>query len=231
MLQPSVVRIGRANQRLSVMDLSFPSQRQQLYHRTGTETSIFSTRENRSETDRAMESLGTNKNKEAFSSWVLPFPFPTVMFSLKCLCCFFFWHTCLSCISIPCQIKKHSSVYYSRSWRFIFAALHSRSLGRKVFSRVFFIFQLTGQTLDCLPLCLKAWTLTHLPCVLSAAACVVIGWHQTSVFSCSIGTEPVPVALAASVLQAGQRLQQTAPQAQPLFDCLCLHAAKHRIKL
>lgn len=35
-LQPSVVRIGRVNQRLSVMDLSFPSRRQQLYHRTGS---------------------------------------------------------------------------------------------------------------------------------------------------------------------------------------------------
>lgn len=36
MLQPSVVRIGKVNQRLRVMDLSFPSHRQQLYHRTGS---------------------------------------------------------------------------------------------------------------------------------------------------------------------------------------------------
>lgn len=31
-----------------------------------------------------------------------------------------------------------------------------------------------------LPLCLKAWPLTHLPCVLSAAVCVVIGWHRNT---------------------------------------------------
>lgn len=34
-LRLSAVQIGRVNQRLSVMDLSFPSHRQQLYHRTG----------------------------------------------------------------------------------------------------------------------------------------------------------------------------------------------------
>ncbi len=45
------------------------------------EPSIFSTREKKTETDRkrgrtrAMESLGTNKKKEALSSWVLHFPF------------------------------------------------------------------------------------------------------------------------------------------------------------
>lgn len=34
-----------------------------------------------------MESLGTDKKKEALSSWVLPFSVPTQVFSLKYFCC------------------------------------------------------------------------------------------------------------------------------------------------
>lgn len=70
-----------------------------------------------------------------------------------------------------------------------------------------------------LPVCLKAWTLTRLPCVRSAAACVVIGWHQTSFFPCSMGQGQCQSHWQSPPCRHGQRLCQTAPQAQPLFDC------------
>lgn len=69
----------QVNQRLSMMDLSFPSHRQQLYHRTGSPPHFPPERKRQRQTERgrtrAMESMGTNKKKEALSSWVLRFPF------------------------------------------------------------------------------------------------------------------------------------------------------------
>lgn len=65
-----------------------------------------------------------------------------------------------------------------RSWRFIsqplFTSVHSAG-------KVFNSFRGAG-CCSSPPRCLKAWTPTASPCVLSAAACAVIGWHQTSFF-------------------------------------------------
>lgn len=80
-----------------------------------------------------------------------------------------------------------------------------------------------------LPLCLKAWTLSHLPCVLSAAACVVIGWHQTTFSPSPLGAWPVPVALAEFALQtcrgnARRHLRHNfSLTAQPLPPCRTLN--------
>lgn len=76
-LQPSVVRIGRVNQRLCDGSLFPISQATDLSQ--DREPSILSARENKTDRKRggttAMESLGTNKKKEALSSWVLHFTF------------------------------------------------------------------------------------------------------------------------------------------------------------
>lgn len=100
-----------------------------------------------------------------------------------------------------------------------------------LFSRV--LFSLTGPNMfPPLPVCLKAWTLTHLPCVLSAAVCVAIGWHQKRFFSCSIGARPVPVALAESKLQTQEEVlpDGTSGTTSIWLANLCLHA-QNRIML
>lgn len=82
------------------------------------------------------------------------------------------------------------------------------------------VLWLTGQFPT---LCLKART--YLPCVLSAAACVVIVWHQTALFTRCIRACPVPVALAECSAHTGREYarRRLRPNlcltAQPLSPC------------
>lgn len=113
MLQPSVVRIGRVNQRLSVMDLSFPSHRQQLYHRTGSPPYFPPESKRQRQTEREGE-------PELWKAWEpikrrKPSPLGYSVFHSNYSVFFkthlpqiphFFWHASLPCISSPCKIKK-----------------------------------------------------------------------------------------------------------------------------
>lgn len=59
-------------------------------------------------------------------------------------------------------------------------------MSRKGFSSVFHELIGLHGFVFLLCLCLKAWTLSHSWCALSAAACVVIGWQWTVISVCSI---------------------------------------------
>lgn len=139
-LQPSVVRIGRVNQRLSVMDLSFPSHRQQLYHRTGSPPYFPPERKRQRQTERKGEA-------KLWKAWEpikrrKPSPLGSLIFRSNCgvffkillphILFFFFWHTSPSCISIPSNLLKHLSVYYLRKLEVHLSRPFFRSLSRKV---------------------------------------------------------------------------------------------------
>lgn len=92
--RPSLAWIGRVSRRLSVMDLSFPSHRQQLYHRTGTPPYFPAERERRDKKkgeNKSMGSLGTMNGAFSSSSEHFISSASTEMFTpTKIIICLFF---------------------------------------------------------------------------------------------------------------------------------------------
>lgn len=165
-LQPSVVRIGRVNQRLSVMDLSFPSHRQQLYHRTGSPPYFPPERKRQRQTERK----GEAKLWKAWEPIKRRKPSPLGSFIFRSNCGVFFK------ILLPHILffffLAHISVLHFNSLKFVkaFKCLLLKEVGGSSFSpflpftqqeslsrfsRVFFL-ALPCQTWDCFPLCLRA---------------------------------------------------------------------------
>lgn len=126
-LQPSVVRIGRVNQRLSVMDLSFPSHRQQLYHRTGSPPYFPSERKRQRQTERK----GEAKLWKAWEPIKRRKPSPLGSFIFRSNCGVFFK------ILLPhFFFLAHISVLYFNSLKFVkaFKCLLLKEVGGSSFS-------------------------------------------------------------------------------------------------
>jgi len=128
---------------------------------------------------------------------------------------------------VKLEKKKNIQVFTTQgSWRFIFPALNFRSLGRKVslslsLSRGFCEAYWTNTGLfPSLPLCLKARTLTH------SAMCAICSCLRGDRMAPNVPFALVPLGhtMRQSPWQSplrrhGPGLRQTAPPAQPLFDC------------
>lgn len=190
-LQPTVVRIGRASRRLGVMDLSSPSQRQQLYHRRGSPPSSPPGRKRQRQTAKLWKAWEPIKRRRPSppGSWI--FRHKCSVFFLKYFSLFFCFDTYLHAV-----FQSNWSVLL-----LIFVVLSSvHSAGKS-----FFFFALPAKHgIVSLPLCLKARTICSCLCgdrmAPSGHGRCQSPWQRPN-------------------YRHGKRLCQTAPQAQPLHDC------------